>query len=78
MPSGAGGLPEVKPLLLPEMPAPPEKVQGEPVGRYWNWPAPTGTCSNPGSPIAELLACATAIDRRRRCCRRRHCPGPGT
>ena len=40
-PSGAGGLPEVKPLLLPEMPAPPEKVQGEPVGSYWNWPAPT-------------------------------------
>ena len=56
MPSGAGGLPEVKPLLLAEMPAPPEKVQGEPVGRYWNWPAPTCTCSKPASPIAELLA----------------------
>ena len=34
-PCGAGGLPEVKPLLLPEMPAPPVKVQGEPLGRYW-------------------------------------------
>ena len=52
-PSGAGGLPEVKPLLLPEMPALPVKVQGEPVGSYWNWPAPTCTCSNPGSSRAQ-------------------------
>ena len=43
----------MKPLLLPEMPAPPAKVQGEPVGRYWNWPAPTTTCSNPASAIEE-------------------------
>ena len=32
VPSGAGGLPAVKPLPLPAMPAPPAKVQGEPVG----------------------------------------------
>ena len=31
-PWGAGGLPEVKPLPLAERPAPPVKVQGEPVG----------------------------------------------
>ena len=50
-PWGAGGLPEVKPLLLPEMPEPPVKAQGEPVGSYWKWPVPTTTCSKPGSPI---------------------------
>src|SRR5208337_4796608 len=60
-PWGAGGLPEVKPLLLPEMPAPPEKVHGEPVGSYWKLPAPTTTCSKPGSPIEGVLAGATAI-----------------
>ena len=36
---------------LAEMPAPPEKAQAEPAGLYWNWPAPTATCSKPGSPI---------------------------
>ena len=45
----------MKPLLLPEMPELPEKAQGEPVGSYWNWPAPTSTCSKPGSPIEEVL-----------------------
>ena len=50
----------MKPLLLPEMPALPEKVQGEPVGSYWNWPVPTDTCSNPGSAIGDVLAGATA------------------
>src|SRR3954454_3752929 len=54
VPAGAGGLPEVKPLLFAEIPAPPVNVQGEPVGRYLNWPAPTCTCSNPGSAIEEL------------------------
>ena len=47
MPSGAGGLPAVKPLPLAAMPASPAKAQGEPVGRYRNWPAPTATCSKP-------------------------------
>ena len=51
MPSGAGGLPAVKPLPLAAMPAAPEKAQGEPVGRYRKWPAPTDTCSKPRSPI---------------------------
>ena len=59
-PWGAGGLPAVKPLLLPEIPAPPEKVQGEPVGRYWKLPEPTTTCSNPGSPTTGMLTWATA------------------
>ena len=54
-PWGAGGLPEVKALLLPEMPEPPVKVHGEPVGAYWNWLAPTATCSKPGSPIEEVV-----------------------
>ena len=40
-PGGAGGLPAVKPLLLPEMPELPEKAHAEPVGSYWNLPAPT-------------------------------------
>ena len=53
-------MPEVKPLLLPEMPALPEKAQGEPAGRYWKWPAPTVTCSNPASPIEGMLARATS------------------
>ena len=42
-PWGAGGLPEVKPLLLAAMPALPEKVQAEPVGG-------TGTCPHPPAP----------------------------
>jgi hypothetical protein len=36
VPSGADGLPLVKPLLLAAMPEEPEKVQGDPDGRYWN------------------------------------------
>ena len=57
MPCGAGGLPEVKPLLLAAMPA----VAGEGPGRAGragtgNWPAPTATCSKPRSPIAAVLA----------------------
>ena len=35
LPCGAPGLPQVKPLPLPATPAPPVKVQAEPVGRYW-------------------------------------------
>src|ERR1700739_1907973 len=58
-PSGAVGLPKVKPLLLPLMPAEPEKVHGEPVGRYWDLPVPTDTCSNPGSQSGNLVVAAT-------------------
>src|SRR5437660_952776 len=54
LPRGAGGLPEVKALLLPETPALPPKVQGEPAGLYWKLPLPTGACSNPGSGTATL------------------------
>ena len=52
----------MKPLLLPEMPALPEKAQGEPVGSYWNLPAPTTTCSKPWSPIVGMLAGADVVD----------------
>src|SRR3954451_10374345 len=37
------------------MPAPPEKVQGEPVGELWKPPAPSNTCTNPESAIGQML-----------------------
>src|SRR3954462_3492875 len=43
------------------MPAEPEKVHGEPDGRYWNWPAPKDTCSNPPSEIGGAFTSVTAI-----------------
>ena len=54
MPSGAGGLPAVKPLPLAAMPERLGKDQGEPVGWYRYWPAPTDTCSKPRSAAVAM------------------------
>ena len=59
-PGARAGCRQVKPLSLPEMPAPPAKAQGEPAGRYWKLPGPTTTCSNPGSATTGMLTWATA------------------
>ena len=59
VPSGAGGLPKVKPLLLTVRPALPAKLQEEPVGRYWYRPPPSCTRSNPASPIVAKLVSVT-------------------
>ena len=51
-PSGALGLPAVKPLPLPEIPAEPANAQGVPAGSYWKAPKlpdPTAGDSNPAS-----------------------------
>src|SRR5260370_922916 len=51
LPWGALGLPEVKPLALPETPACPTKVHGEAVGSYTyaDGPEPTDGVSKPAS-----------------------------
>ena len=58
LPWGALGLPLVKPLPLPDTPAVPVKVQGEPMGWYLKFPATKRGVSKPGSrrmPHAGLM-----------------------
>ena len=59
VPSGAAGLPAVKPLPLPATPAAPANVQGVPTGRYWK-PLPTAGASNPPCcrPVVAAFTCS--------------------
>src|SRR5262249_6663650 len=61
VPSGALGLPAVKPLPLPATPAPPVNVQGVPDGSYWNAPVPTAGASKPASPTVGAI-CAPMVN----------------
>src|SRR5260370_33810922 len=64
VPSGASGLPAVKPLPLPAMPAEPFHVHGEPVGLYAKAakaPVPTFGVSKPPSWRPTITGSATRV-----------------